>query len=80
MQEKKEEQGKKKAAHFNLMPYFFLIKSANPGLSWWCSGLESACQRGKQEFDPWCWFSKISQETEEPSRCATTTESKCCNY
>ena len=41
-------------------------------LPWWSSGWESTCQCRGYRFDLWSW--NISQATEQPSPCATTTK------
>ena len=55
-----------------------LFKKLPPGLPWWYSGQESACQRRTQGFDP--WSRKISQAKEQLSPCTTTTEPVHCIY
>ena len=44
----------------------------NPGLPWWCSGWESACQCGGHGFKP--WSGKIPHAAEQLSPWATITE------
>ena len=36
-----------------LAPTTFKIKQVGPGLPWWLSGYESACQCRGHRFDPW---------------------------
>jgi len=43
-----------------------------PGLPWWLSGKESACQHRRLRFDP--WSGKIPHTVEQLSPCTTTTE------
>ena len=47
-------------------------KEKYPGLPWWRSGWESACQCRGHGFNPWC--GKIPHAAEQLSPCATTTE------
>ena len=44
----------------------------NAGLPWWCSGLESACQRRGHGFEP--WSGQIPHAAEELSPRGTTTK------
>ena len=50
--------------------WFYTLK--NPGLPWWRSGWESACQCRGHGFEP--WSRKIPLAAEQLSLCATTTE------
>ena len=49
-----------------------VAKKPNPGLPWWLSGKESACQYRRHGFDPWSW--KIPHAAKQPSPCTTTIE------
>ena len=49
-----------------------------PGLPWWRSGWESACQCRGHGFEPWSW--KIPRAAEQLSLGATTAEPTCHNY
>ena len=51
------------------------IKNNFPGLSWWYSGWESACQHRGYSFDP--WPGRIPHFLGQLSSCATTTEPMC---
>ena len=42
------------------------------GLPWWLSGQESACQRGRHEFNP--WSGNIPHSADQLSLCTTATE------
>ena len=55
-----------------------ILKAMVPGLPWWSSGYESACQCKGHRFDP--WSRRIPHATEQLSLCATTTEPACHNY
>ena len=50
------------------------IKMGCPGLHWWCSGEESACQCTGHRFDP--WSGKIPHAMEQLSPRATATEAR----
>jgi len=41
------------------------LKLVSPGLPWWLSGKESACQCGRHRFDP--WIGRIPHATEKLS-------------
>ena len=53
----------------------FRFKITLPGLPWWCSGWESACQRRGHGFEP--WSGKIPHAVEQLGPWATTTEPAC---
>ena len=54
------------------------FKNEDPGLPWWCSGWESACQCRAHGFKP--RSGKIPHATEQLGPWATTTEPACHNY
>ncbi|KAJ8787545.1 hypothetical protein J1605_022860, partial [Eschrichtius robustus] len=47
------------------------LSNSPPGLPWWRSGWESACQCREHGFDP--WSGKIPHAAEQLSPWATTT-------
>ena len=51
----------------------YRIKRPVPGLPWWCSGWESACQCRGHGFEP--WSGKIPHAAEQLGPWATITES-----
>ena len=52
--------------------------TSNPGLPWWWSGEESACQLRRHSFHPWSW--KIPHAAEHRAPCIATTVPASCNY
>ena len=60
-----------------MLLFGFLRNIQEWGLSWWCSGWDSACQCREHGFSP--WSEKIPHATEQLSPWATTTKPVCCN-
>ena len=56
----------------SLLNYIYTLRKGGPGLPWWRSGCESACQCRGHGFEP--WFGKIPHAAEQLGPWATNTE------